>query len=76
MSELQGRGFPTVSGWSVNTTKTTLDQCAVTPQTNATAALYTYTPYVGAYSDDGCGTKSDGGSTGIAKIYQQMAAQF
>lgn len=35
-----------VSGWGPGITKTTGDGYAVTPVNNATAALYTYTPYV------------------------------
>lgn len=40
-------GKPTVSGWALGVAKDTLDPLTVTPATNATAALYTYTPWVG-----------------------------
>ena len=39
-------GGTTVAGWGVGVTKTTLDGFSVTPVTEATAALYTYTPWV------------------------------
>ncbi|MFA6098388.1 MAG: hypothetical protein WCV50_00875 [Patescibacteria group bacterium] len=41
--ELYGRTF---TGWGPGITKTTGDGYQVTPANNATAALYTYTPYV------------------------------
>ena len=41
-------GNATVSGWQPGVTTETLDGTAVTPMTNATAALYTYTPYLSA----------------------------
>ena len=37
----------TVSGWAKTRTKTTQDNVTVTPKHAATAALYTYTPWVG-----------------------------
>ncbi|MBI4407422.1 MAG: hypothetical protein HY565_02900 [Candidatus Kerfeldbacteria bacterium] len=42
----------TVSGWGVGITKTTLDGVAITPQNQATAVLYTYTPWLGYYGGD------------------------
>ncbi len=36
----------TISGWAVEETKETLDEVKVTPANRATAALYTYTPWV------------------------------
>jgi len=36
----------TVSGWGPNITKTSLEGSSVTPQNAATAAIYTYTPWV------------------------------
>ena len=44
----------TISGWKVGVTKSTSDPCQVTPKNRITAALYTYTPWVGAYGI-GCG---------------------
>jgi len=38
----------TVAGWGIGITKTTLDGYSVTPVNEATAALYTYTPWVSA----------------------------
>ena len=45
MDDLLERGA-TVSGWRVGKAKTTLDPKTVTPANRATAALYTYTPWV------------------------------
>lgn len=45
LSDLESRGY-TLSGWGPGITKVTGDGYAVTPVNNATAALYTYTPYV------------------------------
>lgn len=42
----------TISGWGVGRTKTTLDGIAVTPGNQATAVLYTYTPWVGYHGGD------------------------
>ncbi|MBI2415112.1 MAG: hypothetical protein HYV33_00425 [Candidatus Kerfeldbacteria bacterium] len=42
----------TISGWGVGRSKTTLDGITITPQNQATAALYTYTPWVGYYGGD------------------------
>ncbi|EKD42902.1 MAG: hypothetical protein ACD_72C00537G0002, partial [uncultured bacterium] len=42
----------TISGWGVGITKMTLDGVAITPQNKATAALYTYTPWLGYYGGD------------------------
>lgn len=60
-------GRPTVSGWKVGVTKSTSDPCSVKPVNKATAALYTYTPWVGAYATQ-CGRKSVGGSSLLASI--------
>jgi len=40
-------GEPTAGGWQKGKTQQTLDPLDVTPKTNATAALYNYTPWVG-----------------------------
>ncbi len=42
----------TISGWGVGIAKTTLDGIAITPQNQATAVLYTYTPWLGYYGGD------------------------
>lgn len=49
-------GGETVSGWKRMGAKSTEDGVSVTPQTNATAALYSYTPWVG---------EEGGGKTGV-----------
>ena len=42
----------TISGWGPGVTKTSLDGLEVTPENAATAALYTYTPWVGYHEGD------------------------
>ncbi len=54
----------TISGWGPFITKNTLDGIAVTPENAATAALYTYTPWVGKY---GGGDLRWGGSSLVWK---------
>lgn len=49
----------TVSGWARNQAKTTQDGISVTPKNTATAALYTYTPWVG---------EAGGGRDGIGGV--------
>jgi hypothetical protein len=66
-------GRPTVSGWKPGVAKNTLDPCRVVPQNKATAALYTYTPWVGAYAAQ-CGKKTVGGSSLVAAIYSTYNA--
>jgi hypothetical protein len=75
LTDLAQKGF-TVSGWRVGAAKTTLDGCAVTPANAATAALYTYTPWVGAYSSQSCGNRNVGGSSLMAAEYQKYAPSF
>ena len=62
----------TISGWGVGYGKYTLEGCWVEPQTRATAALYTYTPWVGAYAT--CGTDQWGGSSLVAVLTREFAA--
>jgi hypothetical protein len=64
-------GRTTVSGWKKGVAKRTLDNCLVTPANNATAALYTYTPWVGAYASQ-CGTSKWGGSSLVALLYKSF----
>ena len=66
-------GRPTVSGWKAGVAKRTSDPCTVTPANKSTAALYTYTPWVGAYARQ-CGNKTVGGSSLVAAIYQSYKA--
>ncbi|NTX11723.1 hypothetical protein HUA74_09990 [Myxococcus sp. CA051A] len=65
-------GRTTVSGWKVGTTKASLDPCSIKPTNKATAALYTYTPWVGAYATQ-CGRTTVGGSSLVAVIYHRYA---
>ncbi len=60
----------TITGWRVGSTRTTSDGCAVRPANRATAALYTYTPWVGAYARQ-CGRKDIGGSSLVAVVYER-----
>jgi hypothetical protein len=46
LDDLEGGGS-TIAGWKVGKAKKTLDPLWVTPTNEATAALYTYTPWVG-----------------------------
>ncbi|MBL8956345.1 MAG: hypothetical protein JNK82_36565 [Myxococcaceae bacterium] len=64
-------GRTTISGWKKGAAKRTLDNCLVTPANNATAALYTYTPWVGAYASQ-CGTSQWGGSSLVALLYKNF----
>jgi len=66
-------GNTTVAGWKSGLTKSTSDPCSVTPANKATAALYTYTPWVGAYGI-GCGRSDVGGSSLVALIYAKYAS--
>ena len=65
----------TVSGWQVGVPRSTLDPCRVTPANRATAALYTYTPWVGAWAR-GCGTPRWGGSSLLALLHRDVAGDF
>lgn len=61
----------TISGWGPGITKTTLDGIEVTPDNAATACLYTYTPWVGAY---GNGNPNYGGTSLFAKLWDEWFA--
>ena len=65
----------TISGWRVGVTKATLDPCSVKPANKVTAALYTYTPWVGAYAIQ-CGRTTVGGSSLMASIYNRYATAY
>jgi hypothetical protein len=69
-------GGSTVSGWRVGAPKDTLDACTVTPSNAATAAMYTYTPWVGQYSTSSCGRAGIGGSSLLAMLFQKFAPAF
>ncbi len=59
----------TISGWKRGTAKKTLDQVDIVPENAATAALYTYTPWVG---------ESGGGKTGVGgtSLYFKVLKRF
>lgn len=65
LADLEDHGS-TISGWGPGITKTTIDGIEVTPTNNATAALYTYNPCVGAY---GGGDSRYGCNSLFAKLY-------
>ncbi|MFH1781699.1 MAG: hypothetical protein ABH835_03755, partial [Patescibacteria group bacterium] len=56
----------TISGWGVGVPKTSSDGHTVTPANQATAVLYTYTPWVGYHG----GTTSHGGNSLFWDIWQ------
>ncbi len=67
LADLATRGY-TISGWGVGRTKTTVDGVSVTPQNEATAALYTYNPWVGKY---GGGDPRWGANSLFAKLWDE-----
>ncbi|MBS2013755.1 MAG: hypothetical protein JST00_12760 [Deltaproteobacteria bacterium] len=60
----------TVSGWKRSAAKQTQDGLTVTPKNAATAALYTYTPWVGEF---GGGKQGVGGVSLHFQVWNQMA---
>lgn len=72
--ELEQDGV-TRAGWQVGVAKMTSDPCTVTPVNRATAMLYTYTPWVGAYGDQ-CGTSMWGGSSLVALAYHRYWVEY
>lgn len=67
LASIESRGY-TISGWGPNITKTTLDGIEVTPENAATAAMYTYNPWVGAY---GGGDPRWGANSLFQKLWQE-----
>lgn len=61
----------TITGWGVGIGKSTFDPCWVVPQNRATAALYTYTPWVGKYAAQ-CGTNQWGGSSLVGVLVRHF----
>ena len=59
----------TASGWKKGVVKTTVDKIAVNPANAATAALYTYTPYVG---EAGGGDKGVGGASLHKSVWDKV----
>jgi hypothetical protein len=68
-------GRATIAGWKAGVAKQTFDPCWPTPANKATAALYTYTPWVGAYGIQ-CGRKSVGGSSLVAVLFNKFKAEY
>lgn len=67
LADLEEHGY-TISGWGPGISKTTIDGIEVTPSNNATAALYTYNPCVGAY---GGGDARYGCNSLFAKLWSE-----
>jgi hypothetical protein len=67
--DLLAAGGATVSGWKPCVAKKTEDGLSVTPANSATAALYTYTPWVG---------EAGGGETGVggASLHKAVWAKY
>ncbi|MEK7540373.1 MAG: hypothetical protein AAB558_03935 [Patescibacteria group bacterium] len=72
LADLEDHGS-TISGWGPGIPKTTIDGIEVTPVNNATAALYTYNPCVGAY---GGGDSRYGCNSLFAKLYYSWFASI
>lgn len=72
LADLEDHGS-TISGWGPGIPKTTIDGIEVTPTNNATAALYTYNPCVGAY---GGGDSRYGCNSLFAKLYYSWFASI
>jgi hypothetical protein len=70
LADLEDHGS-TISGWGPDIPKTTIDGIEVTPVNDATAALYTYNPCVGAY---GGGDSRYGCNSLFAKLYYSWFA--
>lgn len=73
--ELEADGV-TRAGWMVGVAKDSSDPCTVMPVNAATAMLYTYTPWVGAYTDDACGRTDIGGSSLVALAYHRFWIEY
>lgn len=73
-NELDTKGA-TRSFWRIGVPKNTSDMCTVVPANKATALLYTYTPWVGAYGEQ-CGTPMWGGSSLVAFAYYRYWVEF
>ncbi len=63
----------TVSGWSRGKAKDSLDGLTILPKNAATAALYTYTPWVG---EAGGGKKGVGGISLHAQVWDRFATSL
>lgn len=70
LTDLDAKGS-TITGWRVGVGRNTSDPCWVVPQNRATAALYTYTPWVGHYAAQ-CGTSQWGGSSLVALLVKHF----
>lgn len=66
---LAGAKHATRSGWSKGTSKATLDGIEVTPKNDATAALYSYTPWVGKL---GGGRSTVGGTSAHWQLWNDF----
>ena len=74
VAEMEQQGA-TRTGWAVGRAKQTSDGCDVTPRNAATAALYTYTPWVGAYGI-GCGREDVGGASLVPVVFHRYWREY
>jgi hypothetical protein len=65
----------TRAAWGVGKKNKTLDPCTVIPATRATAAIYTYTPWVGTRGKQ-CSSRGSSGSTTLVSIFKSYEAQL
>jgi hypothetical protein len=59
----------TRAAWGVGKKNRTLDPCSITPRNKATAAIYTYTPWVGPRGKQ-CSSHGSSGSSSMVGIYK------
>ena len=75
LDDLDASGV-TTTGLAVGVPNKTLDPCDVTPENRATAALYTYTPWVGGYGEQ-CHARPDvGGASLLALVFHRFGAEL
>ena len=74
LDELDQKG-ETRAGIAVGKATRTPDPCPVTPKNPATAAPYTYTPWVGKNST-GCGSSRSGGATLFRNVLTRYESEL
>jgi hypothetical protein len=65
----------TRAAWGVGKKNKTLDPCTIIPKTRATAAIYTYTPWVGTRGKQ-CSSRGSSGSTTLVSIFKSYEVQL
>lgn len=69
------RNGVTRAEWGVGKKSRTLDPCSVTPKNMATAALYTYTPWVGPRGKQ-CSSRGSSGETTLIGIFKSYESEL